>query len=226
MGQRRPAAPSGRPGPARRERAVRRVLRAARLPGGAGAAGHGEARLAADGRPCGSCAGSSTGCSAPRRQTQPWLFWHDIAALEEASRELFDGYPFGETISTVGSALLTWRTRPIDGVVAVAPRGCGTGTDRRGAPAAAAATSRRSTSTTTATRSKQERLAGFAWRLRSRPPRADGRRGRAPADARQRAGGASPVRGRRPRASRTPPPRVAQPASASAGRKAQGPSCT
>jgi len=105
------------------------------------------------------------------RAEQPWVFWHDIRELEAASRELFDGFPFGETISTVGSALLTWRTRPIDGVVSVAPRGCG--------PALIAeALLRRRTDIPVlyvyndGDPIEQERLAGFAWRLRSRPPRA------------------------------------------------------
>ena len=42
-----------------------------------------------------------------------------------ASRELFDGYPFGESIPTIGGALHTWRREPVDGVVVVSPRGCG-----------------------------------------------------------------------------------------------------
>jgi len=101
---------------------------------------------------------------------QPWLFWHDIAALEEASRELFEGLPFGETISTVGSVLQTWRTRPIDGVVAVAPRGCGP------ALIAEALLRRRPDIPVLYVYNdgdpiEQERLAGFAWRLRSRPRR-------------------------------------------------------
>jgi len=101
---------------------------------------------------------------------QPWLFWHDIAALEESSRELFAGLPFGETISTVGSVLLTWRTRPIDGVVAVAPRGCGP------ALIAEALLRRRPDIPVLYVYNdgdpiEQERLAGFAWRLRSRPRR-------------------------------------------------------
>ncbi|MBM3147148.1 MAG: hypothetical protein FJ000_04545, partial [Actinobacteria bacterium] len=95
---------------------------------------------------------------------QPWLFWHDIAALEEASRELFEGLPFGETISTVGSVLLTWRTRPIDGVVAVAPRGCGP------ALIAEALLRRRPDIPVLYVYNdgdpiEQERLTGFAWRL-------------------------------------------------------------
>jgi len=107
------------------------------------------------------------------RQTQPWLFWHDIAELEAASRELFDGYPFGETITTVGSALLTWRTRPIDGVVAVAPRGCGPGL------IAEALLRRRADIPSLFVYNdgdplEEERLAGFAWRLHTRPPRALG----------------------------------------------------
>lgn len=104
------------------------------------------------------------------RTARPELFWHDIAGLEAASRELFGGLPFGETISTVGSALLTWRTRPIDGVVAVAPRGCGP------ALIAEALLRRRPDIPVLYVYNdgdpiEQERLAGFAWRLRSRPRR-------------------------------------------------------
>jgi predicted CoA-substrate-specific enzyme activase len=110
---------------------------------------------------------------AAAQQEQPWVFWHDVRELEEASRELFDGYPFGETISTVGSALLTWKTRPIDGVVSVAPRGCGP------ALIAEALLRRRADIPVLYVYNdgdpiEQERLAGFAWRLRSRPARAVG----------------------------------------------------
>jgi predicted nucleotide-binding protein (sugar kinase/HSP70/actin superfamily) len=105
------------------------------------------------------------------RREQPWIYWHDIHEIEAASRELFDGFPFGETISTVGNALLTWRTRPIDGVVAVAPRGCGP------ALIAEALLRRRADIPVIYVYNdgdpiEQERLAGFAWRLRSQPARA------------------------------------------------------
>ncbi len=59
------------------------------------------------------------------RPLHPWLVWPDIDGVVEESQRVFDGYPMGETVSTVGSALHTWRTRPVDGVVVVSPRGCG-----------------------------------------------------------------------------------------------------
>jgi len=55
----------------------------------------------------------------------PWLTWPDIYDVVRESDRVFDGYPMGETVSTVGSALHAWRTRPVDGVVVVSPRGCG-----------------------------------------------------------------------------------------------------
>ena len=102
--------------------------------------------------------------------THPWVFWHDIRAIDRESRRLFDGYPFGESIPTIGSALLTWRTQPVDGVVVVAPRGCG--------PALIAeAQLRRQAGLpglfvyNDGDPIDEARLAGFAWRLRSREPR-------------------------------------------------------
>ena len=59
------------------------------------------------------------------RAEHPWVFWNDVRDVDRESRRLVAPYPFGETIPTVGGALLTWRTQPIDGVVSVAPRGCG-----------------------------------------------------------------------------------------------------
>jgi hypothetical protein len=108
------------------------------------------------------------------RPHEPWVFWHDVGDVWRASEPLFDGYPFGESIPTIGSSLLTWDTQPVDGVVVVSPRGCGPALVseaqlRRGAdfpllfvyndgdPIDAA------------------RLAGFAWRLRAREARLLGR---------------------------------------------------
>ncbi len=107
---------------------------------------------------------------AAGRVTQPWLFWHDIRDVEAASREVFDGFPFGETITTVGSIVHTWRTQPIDGAVAVAPRGCGPGL------LAEALLRRRSDVPVLFVYNdgdplQNERLAGFAWRLHGQPPR-------------------------------------------------------
>ena len=71
---------------------------------------------------------------------------------------------------TVGGALLSWRTQPIDGLVAVAPRGCG--------PALIAeAQLRREAGLpilfvyNDGDPIDESRLAGFAWRLRRRPAR-------------------------------------------------------
>ena len=104
------------------------------------------------------------------RQHQPWLFWNDIHAVEEASREAFDGYPFGESITSIGGALHTWRSRPVDGVVLVLPRGCGP------ALISEAQLRRASGAPTLYVYNDGDpidvaRLAGFAWRLRSRPAR-------------------------------------------------------
>jgi predicted nucleotide-binding protein (sugar kinase/HSP70/actin superfamily) len=104
------------------------------------------------------------------RAEHPWVFWNDAREVDRESRRLVAPYPFGETIPAVGGALLTWRTRPIDGVVSVAPRGCG--------PALIAeAQLRRETGLPAlfvyndGDPIDEARLAGFAWRLRSRPAR-------------------------------------------------------
>jgi predicted nucleotide-binding protein (sugar kinase/HSP70/actin superfamily) len=104
------------------------------------------------------------------RAHHPWAFWHDARAVDAESRRLTSGYPFGETIPTIGGALLTWRTQPVDGVVSVAPRGCG--------PALIAEAQLRREPALPALfvyndgdPIDEARLAGFAWRLRSRPPR-------------------------------------------------------
>ena len=104
------------------------------------------------------------------RVQQPWMFWQDVRAIERASRRLFDGYPFGETIPTIGSALLAWRGQPVDGVVVVSPRGCG--------PALIAEAELRRQADfpllfvyNDGDPIDEERLAGFAWRLRGQPAR-------------------------------------------------------
>jgi len=100
----------------------------------------------------------------------PWVFWNEVRAVDRESRRLVSRYPFGETIPAVGGALLTWRTQPVDGVVSVAPRGCG--------PALIAeAQLRREAGLPTlfvyndGDPIDEARLAGFAWRLRSRSAR-------------------------------------------------------
>ena len=104
------------------------------------------------------------------RAEHPWVFWNEVRAVDRESRRLVAPYPFGETIPAVGGALLTWRTQPIDGVVSVAPRGCG--------PALIAEAQLRREAGLPALfvyadgdPIDEARLAGFAWRLRSRPAR-------------------------------------------------------
>ncbi len=106
------------------------------------------------------------------RVEHPWVFWNEVREVDRESRRLVAPYPFGETIPTVGGALLTWRTQPVDGVVSVAPRGCG--------PALIAeAQLRREAGLPVlfvyndGDPIDEARLAGFAWRLRSRPARRD-----------------------------------------------------
>jgi hypothetical protein len=104
------------------------------------------------------------------RRSEPWLFWHDIGHVQAASRELFDGYPFGESIPTIGAALHTWRREPVDGVVVVSPRGCG--------PALVSEAQLRRHDEMPLLFVYNDgdpidgaRPAGFAWRLRGTPPR-------------------------------------------------------
>ncbi len=104
------------------------------------------------------------------RAEHPWVFWNEVRDVDRESRRLVAPYPFGETIPAVGGALLTWRTQPIDGVVSVAPRGCG--------PALIAEAQLRREAGLPALfvyadgdPIDEARLAGFAWRLRSRPAR-------------------------------------------------------
>ena len=104
------------------------------------------------------------------RRHEPYLFWHDVADVQAASRELFDGVPFGESIPTIGGALHTWRSEPVDGVVVVSPRGCG--------PALVSEAQLRRHGELPLLFVYNDgdpidgaRLAGFAWRLRATPPR-------------------------------------------------------
>jgi len=104
------------------------------------------------------------------RPLHPWVQWHDIRALDAEGRKLLGAYPFGESIPTVGSAMLTWKQGIVDGVVTVAPRGCG--------PALLAEAELRRVADfpllvvyNDGDPLDEARLAGFAWRLRSRPAR-------------------------------------------------------
>ncbi len=122
------------------------------------------------------------------RADHPWVFWNDVREVDRESRRLVAPYPFGETIPAVGGALLTWRTQPVDGVVSVAPRGCG--------PALVAEAQLRREAGLPALfiyndgdPIDEARLAGFAWRLHSRPPRRRGNSSGGPAS-----GGAGPAR--------------------------------
>jgi len=104
------------------------------------------------------------------RPHHPWLTWPDIHDVVTESDRVFDGYPMGETVSTVGSALNAWHTRPVDGVVVVSPRGCGP------AMLAEALLRRRPGPPTLFVYNDgdpvdADRLRGFAWRLHAAPPR-------------------------------------------------------
>ena len=101
------------------------------------------------------------------RRHEPWVFWHDVGDIWKASERLFDGYPFGESIPTIGATLLTWAREPIDGVVVVSPRGCGPALVseaqlRRGADLPLLFVYNDGDPI------DESRLAGFAWRLRDR----------------------------------------------------------
>lgn len=103
-------------------------------------------------------------------EAHPWAFWHDVREVDRESRVLTSGYPFGETIPEIGGALLSMRTQPMDGVVVVAPRGCG--------PALIAEAQLRREAElpilfvyNDGDPIDEGRLAGFAWRLRRRPAR-------------------------------------------------------
>jgi activator of 2-hydroxyglutaryl-CoA dehydratase/predicted nucleotide-binding protein (sugar kinase/HSP70/actin superfamily) len=104
------------------------------------------------------------------RADHPWAFWNDARDVDRESRRLIAPYPFGETIPAIGGALLSWRTQPVDGVVSVAPRGCG--------PALVAEAQLRREAGLPALfvyndgdPIDEARIAGFAWRLHARPAR-------------------------------------------------------
>ena len=65
------------------------------------------------------------------RAEHPWVFWNEVRDVDRESRRLVAPYPFGESIPTVGGALLTWRTQPIDGVVVGGAERVRAGPDRR-----------------------------------------------------------------------------------------------
>ena len=104
------------------------------------------------------------------RTEHPWVFWNEVRDVERESAGWSRRIHSARTIPAVGGALLTWRTQPIDGVVSVAPRGCG--------PALVAEAQLRREAGLPALfvyadgdPIDEARLAGFAWRLRSRPAR-------------------------------------------------------
>jgi hypothetical protein len=104
------------------------------------------------------------------RRIHPWVVWHDIRAVDREGRRVLGAYPFGESIPMVGSSVLTWKAGTVDGVVTVAPRGC--------APALLAEAELRRAGGfpllvvyNDGDPLDEARLAGFAWRLRSRPAR-------------------------------------------------------
>ena len=87
------------------------------------------------------------------RPEHPWVFWHDIRRVDELGREVLGAYPFGESIPTVGSALQTWRSQPVDGVVTRRAARLRSRLCSQKPSCAVRAASRCSSSTTTATRS-------------------------------------------------------------------------
>ena len=101
----------------------------------------------------------------------PWVQSDPVAEVERESRLLLDGTPLSEAVLTIGSALLAWRTRPVDGVVVVNPWGCGP------ALISEAQLRRRSSEIpllfvyNDGDPIDEARIAGFAWRLRRRPAR-------------------------------------------------------
>jgi hypothetical protein len=100
----------------------------------------------------------------------PCLNPERVTAVTREGRALLDGVPFGECVLTIGSALLAWRTRPIDGVVVVGPWGCGP------ALISEAQLRRRPDIPTLFVYNdgdpiEEARLQGFAWRLRRREAR-------------------------------------------------------
>ena len=108
--------------------------------------------------------------TAAVRKIHPWIERDDIKRIDRESRELLDGIPISEAVPTMGSALLSWRTKPIDGVVVVGPWGCG--------PALISeAQLRRKTDIPSlfvyndGDPIDEARIAGFAWRLKNRPRR-------------------------------------------------------
>jgi predicted nucleotide-binding protein (sugar kinase/HSP70/actin superfamily) len=101
----------------------------------------------------------------------PFISSDAIADVErECEPLLSDKTPFSESLLTVGSSLLWWRTRAVDGVVVVGPWGCG--------PALISeAQLRRRTDLpllfvyNDGDPVDEARMAGFAWRLKRAPSR-------------------------------------------------------
>ncbi len=96
----------------------------------------------------------------------PWVRWDGPAEIDRSCKELLNGAPFCEAMSTIGSSLLAWSTRPIDGVVASGPLGCG--------PSLIAEAQLRRRADIPALfiyhdgdPIDEARLAGFAWRLKN-----------------------------------------------------------
>ncbi len=104
------------------------------------------------------------------RRYHDWIKWDGIETIDEACKELLDGSPFCESITAIGSSLLAWRDRPIDGLAAIGPWGCG--------PALITeAQLRRKLRapmlflTYDGDPIDQNKLEGFAWRLKNSPKR-------------------------------------------------------
>ncbi len=61
------------------------------------------------------------------RALHPWLPDVHMPSLIEESRRLIDEYPKGEAPIAIGSVLLHWKEKAMDGAVVVSPWGCGPG---------------------------------------------------------------------------------------------------
>jgi len=100
----------------------------------------------------------------------PWLPLTDMPGMLRESRRLLDRYPQGEAAMIVGSVLHGWKQGNCDGAVTVDTWRCG--------PALVAESLLRHQREipmlfvrTDGTPIDERRLAGFAFRLRSKPPR-------------------------------------------------------
>ncbi len=111
----------------------------------------------------------------------PWLLSPDIEEMGKQARTLLDRYPVGEAPITLGNTLLSWKEERCDGVVAVAPWGCG--------PSLVAESLLRHQKRipilfiySDGSPLDETRLDSFAFRLQSNPSRCKKRRGAAAAD--------------------------------------------